>query len=128
MRVRPVSAIATRWTAGRARTTAPSGCRVSGCGRWRTGASCRASASPVGRRRSVKPAPQKRRKRNLLRAEGVEYVDWKDTALLRKFLSDRGKIRARRITGLTPSEQKDVARAIKNAREMALLPYPVKKG
>ncbi|GAA1245192.1 30S ribosomal protein S18 [Prauserella halophila] len=75
----------------------------------------------------MKPAPQKRR-RNLLRAEGVEYVDWKDTALLRKFLSDRGKIRARRITGLTPAEQKDVARAIKNAREMALLPYPVKKG
>ncbi|OLT43122.1 30S ribosomal protein S18 [Saccharomonospora sp. CUA-673] len=76
----------------------------------------------------MKPTPPKRRKRNLLRAEGVEYVDWKDTALLRKFLSDRGKIRARRITGLTPSEQKDVARAIKNAREMALLPYPVKKG
>lgn len=76
----------------------------------------------------MKPAPQKRRKRNLLRAEGVEHVDWKDTALLRKFVSDRGKIRARRITGLTPSEQKDVSRAIKNAREMALLPYPVKKG
>ncbi|MER7013345.1 30S ribosomal protein S18 [Saccharopolyspora sp. NPDC000359] len=65
-----------------------------------------------------------RRKPNLLQREGVVQVDWKDTALLRKFLSDRGKIRSRRVTGLTTQEQRDVARAIKNAREMALLPYP----
>ena len=51
-------------------------------------------------------------------------MDWKDTALLRKFISDRGKIRARRVTGLTPQQQRQVATAIKNAREMALLPYP----
>ena len=63
-------------------------------------------------------------KRNLLRAEGVSTPDWKDTALLRKFISDRGKIRARRVTGLTKAEQREVAKAIKNAREMALLPYP----
>ncbi|RBM22597.1 30S ribosomal protein S18 [Prauserella sp. PE36] len=68
-----------------------------------------------------------KRKRNLLRAERVEYVDWKDVDLLRKFISDRGKIRARRVTGLTPQEQKQVATAIKNAREMALLPYPAPK-
>jgi small subunit ribosomal protein S18 len=51
------------------------------------------------------------------------YVDYKDTALLRKFISDRGKIRARRVTGNCTQHQRDVAMAIKNAREMALLPY-----
>ena len=44
--------------------------------------------------------------------------------LLRTFISDRGKIRARRVTGLTPQQQRRVAVAIRNAREMALLPYP----
>ncbi|GAA4443893.1 30S ribosomal protein S18 [Actinokineospora soli] len=65
-----------------------------------------------------------RRKTSVLKAEGIERVDWKDAQLLRKFISDRGKIRARRVTGLTPQQQKQVATAIKNAREMALLPYP----
>lgn len=63
------------------------------------------------------------RKRNLLAQEGLSTVDWKNSALLRKFISDRGKIRARRVTGLTPQQQRQVATAIKNAREMALLPY-----
>jgi small subunit ribosomal protein S18 len=53
----------------------------------------------------------------------VEYVDYKDTPLLRKYISDRGKIRARRVTGNCTQHQRDVAMAIKNAREMALLPY-----
>ena len=65
-----------------------------------------------------------KRKVNLLRANKIAHVDWKDVDLLRKFISDRGKIRARRVTGLTPQQQKQVATAIKNAREMALLPYP----
>jgi small subunit ribosomal protein S18 len=51
------------------------------------------------------------------------WVDYKDTQLLRKFISDRGKIRARRVTGTCAQHQRDVATAIKNAREMALLPY-----
>jgi small subunit ribosomal protein S18 len=51
------------------------------------------------------------------------YIDYKDTALLRKFISDRGKIRARRVTGVTAQQQRQIARAVKNAREMALLPY-----
>ena len=55
--------------------------------------------------------------------ERVDYVDYKDTALLRKYISDRGKIRARRVTGCCTRHQRDVATAIKNAREMALLPY-----
>ncbi len=50
-------------------------------------------------------------------------VDWKDTAFLRKYVSDRGKIRGRRVTGLCPQCQRKVAVAVKNAREMALLPY-----
>ncbi|KZB88427.1 30S ribosomal protein S18 [Amycolatopsis regifaucium] len=65
-----------------------------------------------------------KRKTNPLHANKITEVDWKDVDLLRKFLSDRGKIRARRVTGLTPQQQKQVATAIKNAREMAMLPYP----
>ncbi|WP_376766019.1 30S ribosomal protein S18 [Amycolatopsis pithecellobii] len=64
-----------------------------------------------------------KRKRNLLHVLGVSEVDWKDAELLRRFVSDRGKIRSRRVTGLTPQQQKQVAVAIKTAREMALLPY-----
>jgi small subunit ribosomal protein S18 len=51
-------------------------------------------------------------------------VDYKDTAILRVFTSERGKIRSRHVTGLTVQPQRQVAAAIKNAREMALLPYP----
>jgi small subunit ribosomal protein S18 len=51
------------------------------------------------------------------------YIDYKDTALLRKFISDRGKIRARRVTGVSAQQQRQIARAVKNAREMALLAY-----
>ena len=53
----------------------------------------------------------------------ITYIDYKDTALLRKFISDRGKIRARRVTGVTVQQQREIAKAVKNAREMALLPY-----
>ena len=55
--------------------------------------------------------------------EQIAYVDYKDVPLLRKFVSDRGKIRARRVTGNCAQNQRDVATAVKNAREMALLPY-----
>ena len=64
-----------------------------------------------------------KKKVNPLDKEGITYIDYKDTALLRKFISDRGKIRARRVTGLSVQEQRRVAIAIKNAREVALLPY-----
>lgn len=70
--------------------------------------------------RPVKPI---KKKANQLKAAGVEQVDYKDVALLRKFISDRGKIRSRRVTGVSVQEQRDIARAIKVAREMALLPY-----
>lgn len=51
------------------------------------------------------------------------YIDYKDVDLLNKFLSDRSKIRTRNVTGNTIQQQKEVARAIKNAREMGLIAY-----
>ncbi len=64
-----------------------------------------------------------KKKISLLTQEKVEYVDYKDVNLLRRFMSDRAKIRARRVSGNDSQQQKEIARAIKNAREMALLPY-----
>ena len=55
--------------------------------------------------------------------EKMKYVDYKDIALLRKYVSDRAKIRARRVTGNCARHQRAVAKSVKNAREMALLPY-----
>jgi small subunit ribosomal protein S18 len=52
-----------------------------------------------------------------------QVIDYKDTTLLRKFVSDRGKIRARRVTGNCTQHQRDIAMAVKNSREMALMPY-----
>jgi small subunit ribosomal protein S18 len=53
----------------------------------------------------------------------VERIDYKDLTLLRRFISDRGKMRSRRVTGLSRGHQKQLATAIKRARELALLPY-----
>jgi small subunit ribosomal protein S18 len=64
-----------------------------------------------------------KKKVSVLVQEKVDYVDWKDANLLRRFMSDRAKIRARRVTGNDTQQQRQVAMAIKNAREMALLPY-----
>ena len=69
------------------------------------------------------PLRKPKKKQNPLKAAKIEYIDYKDTALLRKFISDRGKIRARRVTGVSVQEQRQIAKAVKNAREMALLPY-----
>ncbi|MFE9020606.1 30S ribosomal protein S18 [Streptomyces sp. NPDC007808] len=60
---------------------------------------------------------------NPLDQAGITYIDYKDVDLLRKFISDRGKIRSRRVTRVTVQQQRRLATAIKNAREMALLPY-----
>ncbi|GGY21241.1 30S ribosomal protein S18 [Streptomyces djakartensis] len=64
-----------------------------------------------------------RNRPNPLDQAGITYIDYKDTDLLRKFISDRGKIRSRRVTRVSAQQQRQLARAIKNAREMALLPY-----
>ena len=79
-------------------------------------------AKPV-RTKNKDNARRAKKKISLLLTERVEYVDWKDVNLLRRFMSDRAKIRARRVTGNSAQQQAEIARAIKNAREMALLPY-----
>lgn len=53
----------------------------------------------------------------------IDHIDYKEVNILRKFMSDRGKIRARRVSGNCQQHQRDVAVAIKTARELALLPY-----
>jgi small subunit ribosomal protein S18 len=68
-------------------------------------------------------ARRSKKKVSLLTQESVDYIDYKDVNLLRRFMSDRAKIRARRVTGNDAQQQREIARAIKNAREMALLPY-----
>ncbi len=86
--------------------------------------------------RKSKPAPSSRSERKgkdngkkfkkkvcIFCKEGVDFIDYKDVNLLRRFMSDRAKIRARRVTGNDSQQQREVAKAIKNAREMALLPY-----
>ena len=64
-----------------------------------------------------------KKKTSVLLTDKVEYVDYKDVNLLTRFVSDRSKIRNRRVTGNTVQQQRDIALAIKNSREMALLPY-----
>ena len=64
-----------------------------------------------------------KKKVSVLTSEKVEYIDYKDVNLLKRFVSDRAKVRARRVTGNDTQQQAAVARAIKNSREMALLPY-----
>ena len=76
------------------------------------------------RRSKAKDSTKKvKKKTSILIQERVEYVDYKDVNLLQRFMSDRSKIRARRVSGNDAQQQRDVAIAIKNAREMALLPY-----
>lgn len=64
-----------------------------------------------------------KKKANPLNAEKVGYIDYKDVSMLQRFMSDRSKIRGRRMSGVDVQQQRDLATAIKNAREMALLPY-----
>ena len=64
-----------------------------------------------------------KKKVSVLTADKIDYIDYKDVNLLKRFVSDRAKVRARRVTGNDTQQQAEVARAIKNAREMALLPY-----
>jgi small subunit ribosomal protein S18 len=72
----------------------------------------------------AKPVPREPKKKvcAFCKDKGQD-IDYKNTDLLRKYLTDRGKIRARRITGNCRQHQRDVAVAIKNSREVALLAY-----
>ena len=76
------------------------------------------------RRRTPKESTRRTKKKVCVFCkEHIEWVDYKDVNLLRRFMSDRGKIRARRVSGNCSQHQRDVAVAIKTARELALLPY-----
>ena len=77
---------------------------------------------PVRKEREEKPWKKQKRKVCIFCTEKI-VADYKDTAVLKKLLSDKGKIKARRVTGTCSQHQRDVASAVKNARELALLPY-----
>lgn len=66
---------------------------------------------------------RKRRKVCYFTANGITHIDYKDVDLLRKFVSERGKILPRRVTGTSSKYQRKLTRAIKRARQVALLPY-----
>jgi small subunit ribosomal protein S18 len=68
-----------------------------------------------------------KKKTSILTTESIEWIDYKDVNLLRRFMSERAKIRARRVTGNSQQQQVAVSRAIRVAREMALLPYSVRQ-
>lgn len=80
------------------------------------------TTSSSSQRRAPKDAQKTRGKRPSPFGK-EEWIDYKDINLLRRFMSDRGKIRARRVTGADSQKQRELARAIKTARELALLPY-----
>src|ERR1700745_3713190 len=83
------------------------------------------------RREKKGPSAKDRRpikkKMSILNSENIAWIDYKDVNLLRRFMSERAKIRARRVTGNDQQQQAAVAKAIKLAREMALLPYSVRQ-
>jgi small subunit ribosomal protein S18 len=101
--------------------------RTSGLHRTRglfTVAKQRKSATKPSRRRDKKGGPGSgRRKPCPYCKEKIEHVDYKDVTGLRRFISERGKIRSRRITGACRKHQSQIANAVKRAREVALLPY-----
>ena len=81
------------------------------------------SKKPVRGRAPKDNGRKIKKKANVLAAEKIDYIDYKDINLLNRFMSDRSKIRGQRLNGATVQQQREVATAIKNAREMALLPY-----
>jgi small subunit ribosomal protein S18 len=82
-------------------------------------------SSKKNKTRSPKDANPKKikKKTSILVSDKIEYIDYKDVNLLTRFVSDRSKIRNRRVTGNTVQQQREIANAIKNSREMALIPY-----
>src|SRR3954463_10444009 len=84
-------------------------------------------ARPRTRRRDDRVERKPKKRISILDSEQITYVDYKDVNLLRRFMSERAKIRARRVTGNDTQQQREIARAIRVAREMALLPYSVRQ-
>ena len=82
-----------------------------------------ARRTPPRRNKSRDSVRRGKKKVSPLTIAKVEFVDYKDTEMLRKFVSERSKLKTRRVTGNDEQQQREVARAVKNAREMALIPY-----
>jgi small subunit ribosomal protein S18 len=76
-----------------------------------------------GGKRPGGPAGQARRKNCYFCREKIDEIDYKNVNQLRRYISEKGKIRSRRITGACRRHQRQVSLAVKRAREMALLPY-----
>ena len=83
--------------------------------------------APAGKRRDKRTKAgalsQSRRRYCYYCKERLEDVDYKNATVLKRFVSDKGKIRSRRVTGACRRHQRQVGVAVKRAREMALLPY-----
>ena len=77
--------------------------------------------TPVAR--PARPMNRKRKKVCIFCADKVAFIDYKDTAKLRKFISERGKILPRRVSSTCAKHQRELNTAIKRARQVALLPY-----
>ena len=73
--------------------------------------------------RAPRPMVRRRKKVCIFCADKVDFIDYKDSAKLRKFISERGKILPRRISGTCSKHQRELNTAIKRARQVALLPY-----
>ena len=82
---------------------------------------------PRPRRKGDEKDRRPKKKVSILDTEKVVYIDYKDVNLLRRFMSERAKMRSRRVTGNDTQQQREVAKAIRVAREMALLPYSVRQ-
>lgn len=76
-----------------------------------------------GQKVDMRAGGMRHRRRRRTRRACPDYIDWKDVDFLRQFLPERGKIMPRRISGVTADCQRRIARAIKRARNIALLPY-----
>jgi small subunit ribosomal protein S18 len=87
-------------------------------------AKARGRGKPVRRRDNKKGGPGSGRRKPCQHCrDKIEQVDYKDVTSLSKFISEKGKIRSRRITGSCRRHQSQIAQAVKRARELALLPY-----
>ena len=73
--------------------------------------------------RAPKPMVRRKKKVCIFCVDKVDFIDYKDSAKLRKFISERGKILPRRISGTCTKHQRELNTAIKRARQVALLPY-----
>ena len=81
----------------------------------------RTEATPVVR--PARPMNRRRKKVCIFCADKIDYIDYKDTARLRKYVSERGKIMPRRMSGVCAKHQRELAVAIKRSRQVALMPY-----